>query len=81
MTYDREAFLKEVVARNKALTPEAREARRAELRAKLDDGTATEQDKDELVSMPMDHMMNRKSRSLRQQGTAKLLVFPTHHTT
>lgn len=52
MTYDREAWLKEVTARNAALTPEAREARRAELKAKLEAGTATEQDKDELVSLP-----------------------------
>jgi hypothetical protein len=52
MPYNREAWLEEVVARNKALTPEAREARRAELKAKLEAGTATDQDKDELVSMP-----------------------------
>ena len=52
MLYNREAWLKEVIARNKALSPEAREARKAELRAKLEAGTATDQDKDELVSMP-----------------------------
>ena len=52
MTYDRETWLKEVIARNEALTPEAREARRAELKAKLEAGTASDQDKDELVSMP-----------------------------
>lgn len=52
MTYDREKWLEEVVARNKALTPEERAARKAELKAKLDAGTATAQDKDELVSMP-----------------------------
>lgn len=52
MTYDREAFIKEVVSRNAAKTPEERAARLAELKAKLEAGTATEQDKDEIVSMP-----------------------------
>ena len=52
MTYDREAWIKEVVARNQAKTPEDRAARLAELKAKLEAGTATEQDKDEIVSMP-----------------------------
>lgn len=52
MTYDREAWIKEVVARNAAKTPEERAARLAELKAKLEAGTATEQDKDEIVSMP-----------------------------
>lgn len=52
MTYDRNAWLEEVVARNKAKPPEERAARLAELKAKLEAGTATEQDKDEIVSMP-----------------------------
>lgn len=51
--YDRNAYLKKVIARNKAKTPEERAARLAELKAKLEAGTATEQDKDELVSMPI----------------------------
>ena len=52
MNYDRDAFIAEVTARNAALTPEERAARKAELKAKLEADTATEQDKDELVSMP-----------------------------
>ena len=52
MTYDREAWLEEVVARNKTKPPEERAARLAELKAKLEAGTATDQDKDEIVSMP-----------------------------
>ena len=52
MTYNREEYIKEVTARNAAKTPEERAARLAELKAKLEAGTATEQDKDEIVSMP-----------------------------
>ena len=52
MNYNREAWLKEVTARNAALTSEERAARLAELNAKLEAGTATDQDKDEIVSMP-----------------------------
>lgn len=52
MTYDREKWIEEVTARNAALTPEERAARLAELKAKLEAGTATDQDKDEIVCMP-----------------------------